>query len=284
MRSFGLIAALAALGPVARAGEDAVTFKLSQPKPGDRVRVTQSDKTKRTRTTEVKGKKTVAADQHSTAWVYVGEVVAPEKDEPEKIKRTYQKYEVLAGVMREPGPPLNVPITIERKDGMLAVSAGTRRLPAAFVARLEAELSPGAQGVTPVDMLPAGPVKPGESWKIDAGKAFQGTGKLLLDADHGTMTGKLVKTYKKDNRQFATLEFHATAPIKSLGPDSTLTPGEGSVAELKLTVDACIDGSDPFSRTTSRATFRVEAAADGGSVVLATETVRSETIERLPGK
>ena len=133
-------------------------------------------------------------------------------------------------------------------------------------------------------MLPKTPVKPGDTWTIDPAKAFGGTGTLTLDADRGTMTGKLAKVYMKGDRQFATLEFAARAPIKSLGPDVGLIPKDGSVAELTLTVDACIDGTDPFSRTTGVITFRAEADVAGGTVQLVSETQKSETVELPPKK
>jgi hypothetical protein len=273
---FGFAAAVAA--------EDAVTLKLAEPKPENRVRVSQSEKTRNTRTTTVNGKKTAATDQNSTAWVYIGEIVPKGKDEPPNVTRTYQKYQVVTGGKVEAGPPLNDPITIEKKGDGFALSAGKKELPPAFVKRLEAELSPATSGVAAPDMLPKTPVKPGDTWTIDATKAFGGTGKLALDADRGTMTGKLLKVYKKGDRQFATMEFAARAPIKSLGPDVGLIPKDGSVAELKLTVEACIDGSEPFSRTTGTVTLRAEADIPGGTVQLISETRKSETIELVPKK
>jgi hypothetical protein len=264
--------------------EDAVTLKLAEPKPEDRVRVSQSEKTRNTRTTTINGKKTAATDQNSTAWVYVGEIVPKGKDEPPNVTRTYQKFQVVTNGKAEAGPPLNVPITIEKKGDGFAFSAGKKELPPSFVKRLEAELSPATSGVGALDMLPKTPVKVGDTWTIDATKAFGGTGKLALDADRGTMTGKLVKVYKKGGRQFATMEFVARAPIKSLGPDVGLRPKDGSVAELKLTVDACIDGTDPFSRTTGTITLRAEAEIPGGTVQLVSETQKSETVELAPKK
>jgi hypothetical protein len=288
MRRLSLSLTAVVLGfATVRAADDAVTFKLARPKPGDRVRVSQSDKTKRTlTTTDAKGKKSVAAEQASSAWVYVGEIIEPKaKDNPPKVTRTYEKYQVTKNGKAEAGPPLNVPITIEKFGEKFVYSAGKRPLPAAFVARLDEEFNaPLNAGPKPEDMLPSTAVKPGDTWKVDPLKAFQGTGKLALDAEKGSMTGKFVKTYRKADRQFATMEFVSEAPIKSLGPDSGLTLKEGSVASLMLTVDACIDGTDPYSRTTGRVTFRVEGEGKGGTVVMIAETVKSETIELLPPK
>ena len=53
---------------------------------------------------------------------------------------------------------------------------------------------------------------------------------------------------------------------------------------LAPTVDACIDGTDPFSRTTGVITFRAEANAAGGTVQLVSETQKSETVELPPKK
>ena len=285
MQQFVFASTFLTLGLAATvAADDAVTFKLAQPKPEDRVRVSQSEKTKLTRTTTINGKKSIVTDQNATAWVYVGEVVAKGKDDEPKMTRTYLKYQVVNNGKLEQGPPLKVPITIEKKGDAFAFAAGKRQLPPEFVKRLEAEFSPATKGVAPVDMLPDKPIKVGGSWMIDATKAFQGTGQVMLDADRGTMTGKLVKTYQKDSRQFALLEFIASAPIKSLGPNVALMPKDGSVAELRLTVDACIDGTEPYSRTAGSTIFRVEADIPGGAIQLVSETHKTESIELVPKK
>jgi hypothetical protein len=63
-----------------------------------------------------------------------------------------------------------------------------------------------------------------------------------------------------------------------------LSPKDGSVAEQRLTVDACIDGTDPFSRTTGTVTLRAEADIPGGTVQFVSETQKTETIELAPRK
>jgi hypothetical protein len=287
MRRVGATLAFVLGLAAAASADEAITFKLAQPKPEDRVRVSQSDKTKRTRTiTDVRGKKSVATEQAASSWTYIGEIIEPKaKDNSPKVTRTYEKYQVTKNGQAEAGPPLSVPITIEKFGEKFVYGAGRRRLPAAFVTRLDEEFNtPRNAGPKPEDMLPTTAVKPGATWMLDPLKVFGGTGDLTLDTEKGTMTGKLVKAYRKHGRQFATIEYTAEAPIKSLGPDSGLTLKAGSVASLKLTVDVCVDGTDPYSHTAGQVTFRIEGEGKGGAVVLVTETVKSETIELVPPK
>ena len=265
--------------------EDAVFLRVSQPGPGERVRVTENHSTTSTRTTTINGARFGATDQNSTAWVYVGEInQVSRKDRQHTVKRTYHKYQVLHNGQVEAGPPLHTPISISVSDDALRLTAGKKQLHPSFVARVEAELTLANQGITPIEMLPKHAVKPGESWKIDPSKAFLGTGKLALDAERGSMTGKLVKSYEKSGRRYATMEFSGIAPVKSLGPDIGLIPKDGSVANLTMTVEACVDGTVPYSRTTGRIKFRVEAEINGGSVLLESDSQRNELIEAITGK
>ena len=110
MRGFAFVSAAILAAPAA--GQDAVTIRLAEPKAEDRVRVSLSDKTRNTRTTTINGKKTVATEQSSTAWVYVGEIVPKGKGEPPAVTRTYLKYQVAKNGKPEVGPPLGVPIVI----------------------------------------------------------------------------------------------------------------------------------------------------------------------------
>ena len=68
-------------------------------------------------------------------------------------------------------------------------------------------------------LLPNKPVKPGDTWKIDAEKLVKSMGDqdYKIDKSKVEATGKLVKAYKVCNTQFGVLELKVSAPITDIG-------------------------------------------------------------------
>src|SRR5262249_61915142 len=90
-------------------------------------------------------------------------------------------------------------------------------------------------------------VKVGEAWEGDraaVSKAFaEGTG-IEVRADKTVVTGKLVKTYVRDGRQFGVLALHAEfTPVTFPAGDKRMPLQPESRIVLDRTVDGCIDGS-----------------------------------------
>jgi len=86
-----------------------------------------------------------------------------------------------------------------------------------------------------------------EEWKIDmkavAGQ-FGGGMDMELDTDKATGTGKLLKVYQKDGKQFGEIQVKLDMPIKSVGKGAqSIKPEAGSKLSLDGTMDVCIDGT-----------------------------------------
>jgi hypothetical protein len=102
-------------------------------------------------------------------------------------------------------------------------------------------------------MLPSKAVKAGESWKIpmaDFIKDFEKGGWKTI-ADKSTGTGKLVKAYLKDGKQFGDLEYKLEIGVKSVKESDgeiVFQPGAALVMEIKMSM--CIDGSLEDGRVT----------------------------------
>ena len=75
-------------------------------------------------------------------------------------------------------------------------------------------------------------------------------------------TGKLVKAYKKDGKQFGQMEYVIELPMTKL--EGMFPCKEGSKMEMKIVVDGCIDGTiDADSSTfTTKVTGSAEVIQD----------------------
>jgi hypothetical protein len=112
-----------------------------------------------------------------------------------------------------------------------------------------------AKGDELAAMFPAKAVKEGDTWPI-AKEAF---GSILSGLKDGAAVdklkaqGKLVKAYKKDGQQWGTIEIAMSVPVSKAGP----VPLDKAIPfEIKLTMDAAIDGSSTASQTKGTVTLK----------------------------
>src|SRR5262249_47323679 len=118
-------------------------------------------------------------------------------------------------------------------------------------------------------LLPKKAVKVNESWKIDPQmiikkreRDYEG---VKIDADKTVATGKLLKAYQKDGRQFGVMETHIEMPFRGammLDNDTKAEIDPGAKMIIATKVDACIDGKstsgdfDISTRMSLNATFK----------------------------
>lgn len=112
-------------------------------------------------------------------------------------------------------------------------------------------------------LLPSKPVGVGESWEIDGknltklfGEEEKTAKTLALDKTKGS--GKLVKAYKKDGRQFGVLEYSIEVPVKALEGEHPCRDGAKLV--MTVNVDGCIDGTAEADSGTF--TMKISGTAD----------------------
>jgi hypothetical protein len=112
-------------------------------------------------------------------------------------------------------------------------------------------------------LLPGKAVKVGEEWKLDVAtisKAFQGEGQLELLPEKTKGTGKLLRAYRKRERQFGVLSLRLDLALKSVtqgGNKIVLQPN--SKLTMEFTIDACIDGSSATASGNWRVSGNIEA-------------------------
>ena len=100
-------------------------------------------------------------------------------------------------------------------------------------------------------MLPTHPVKVNGTGDVDAAalvKALLKDSKQPFPVDKSKVkgTGKLLKAYKKGERQFGQFEIEVTLPLKGdfpIGKDQGAPIKEGSKMVMHVEADGCIDGS-----------------------------------------
>jgi hypothetical protein len=269
--------------------QEAVMIKLARPKAGDSVRVTRTEKTKTTTTIGAGGKTQKKDEVVTKSVVYVDEIITPGEGgkKPLKLKRTYEKYEVSKGGKEDAGPPLDKTILIEKKGESYTYTIDGKPVEAAVAAKLAADFDKSADKARPEDLLPDKAVKPGDTWKIDGAKLVASLGaeaKNTIDADKTAINGKLVKTYRKDGKLFGVAEFDGDIVIASLGDKLPVKVKPGAKMGIKMTVDACIDGTTPGLKMDGKLTIAMEAEGGGITLTVAADGTIAMTEELLPKK
>src|SRR5207302_951241 len=76
-------------------------------------------------------------------------------------------------------------------------------------------LHPGSDG-----LLPKTAVRVGQSWTADPAafvKEMQRSGQVMVDGARAEASGKLLRAYRKEGRQYGLLELRVSVPVLSLG-------------------------------------------------------------------
>ncbi len=288
MRVFGIALATLAVWPGVAVAQEPVEIRFARPRAGDRVRVTVDSTQTAVQTTRVFGKDSETTTKKVFRATFVDEHVIPLDAEGgrEKLVRTYEKYEASLDGKAQPAPPLNTPITIEKKDGKYAYTLDGKPLAREVVAVLESEFA-RKQGMRGDNVAPAKAVKPGETWKldpVDVFKGYGGEGKVPLALDKGTMTGKLLKADVRSGRVFGSVEFVAQLPVKDFGAENGYKLKPGAVLNYTETIEAALDGASAPGKGVSAVSSRIQLDSDQATVVYAVETRTAVTTEPLPKK
>jgi hypothetical protein len=118
-------------------------------------------------------------------------------------------------------------------------------------------------------LLPRGAVRVGESWKIDPApflKILATPSELTIHADRATASGKLVKAYRKDGRQYAVLDLRIEVSPKSISADKATVKLKAGKWTFRLVADGCIDGSSVAYRLKGEMEASLEGTLDEGGM------------------
>ena len=281
MRKVTVVAGLVvALFAAAVAAQDAVEIKIDKPKVGDKVKVTVNEKAESKMTISFGGKDMAKNETKTKSVVYTDKVLAVGDGarRPTKLERTYEKAELGADGKSATLSVEGKTVVIEKKGDKYAFTVDGKELTGDAAKLLGDEFNKEDKDDPRTLMLPGKPVKPGDTWKIDAEKLTKGLGKdLVVDKSKIEATGKLVKAYKQDGKQFGVLELKITAPISDVGGKAMLKVKEGSTVTVTLTGDGVIDGSSPQGKSNAVMRFQINGAGDAFELKMDMTVTESRT-------
>lgn len=174
---------------------------------------------------------------------------------PQKIERKYTK-----AVIGESSDPLAIQgrtLVFENKFGVYILqNPGDPPLPESETEKEEAEVNRGFTCKL-TTLFPSGSVKVGESWDIDPIVILQSWcgSKLrdVTDLDKSSSRGKLVRVYKKDDRQFGVIEVEASLVVKEITDARVL--GKPLATDIRISADFVIDGSGTEMKIAQKTIF-----------------------------
>lgn len=232
-------------------GQDTYTIKLKTPGKGDVARVTDTA----TATTEWKAYSPSEGDveegkaSNGGTMVYTESIFETGADmRPIRLRRQYEKAEKTNGDKVEKLAFDGKAVLIEKKGERYRFQLeGGGELTGDAAKPLDDfnDRKPGSWENDRL-LMPGKPVKLNETWTVNAVE-FAKTltfGGLVLDVAKASGTGKLVKAYKKDGRQFGVIEVQLELPLESFDVNGKKTVLEaGSLMTMSVSTDLCIDGS-----------------------------------------
>jgi hypothetical protein len=278
--------ALALVGLTVR-GQEAVGIKLAYPEAGQRVKTTIDERANQMTGFTVAGTPQSMEDVKGKALVYTDEVIENPKNEARatKLKRTFEKALITTNGKTSALGVEGKTILIEKVGDKYKFTVDGKPLPADSEKLLNDEFNKGDQKDPRQVMLPQKPVKPGDTWKVDVADLMKMMGPEgpQLDKDKTTASGKLVKTYQQDGKQFGVLEFTVDAPITGLGPKGGFVVKDGKMI-VTMTADGCIDGTSPSGKTVSGIKFNVAGVTNGIDVKVEVDLRETRTMELLTKK
>jgi hypothetical protein len=291
MRTLAFVGVIVAVLVTSAHAEDAVEIKFYQPRVGDRLKATIEE---RTEANTISGMVFGRREKNSLkvkSFVYVDEFLEFADGNPKatKLKRTYQKAELTNGDKSTTLPVEGKTILIEMKDRKYQFTIDKEPLDGEAGQLLDAEFNKP----NPTDLLPlilsAKSVKPSETWKLDATRAFAALNadksiaglngaRLKFDRTKLDATGKLLKTLEVEKTQFGEFELKISAPLNE--NPKVLRQSKDGDRSVTLTGKLCVDGTSPEGQTkmVQKTAFKWTSVDTG--VEVDSTTTETRTIER----
>jgi hypothetical protein len=264
---FAAVAVLVFAAPTSVQAQEKYTIKLKEVGIGDTLR-TESKETTVTKS-QTMGEKDKqpgkTTEEKFTRDLLFQETVVERpaaQKMPTKIKRLYEKATLtaFAGGAAGDAKPLyhGKTVLIEKKQAgyEFRIEGGD-----AFKdPTLDNEFNGGQQESHKRLFLPLQPVAVGGTWKVDTAPLLHGfkqDEKVTVKKAEGT--GKLVKVYKKDGRQFGVIEtdiaMEFTVEVKEADPKTKGTLSATQKLTMKVTFDGCVDGTLAEGRVDSSSEY-----------------------------
>jgi hypothetical protein len=171
-------------------------------------------------------------------------------DELVRVKRKYEHAERKIKDTRETLPFQGKTVLIEKKDGRFQFQIENDEvIEGKDAEELNEEFNKGGLRKFVTDhFLPRKLVKVNEKWTFDVAplaRAFSGDGKIEIDDAKSTGSGKLLKAYQKNGKQFGVIQVTIEFPVTQFvgGDDNAKHATKNSKLTIQLEADCCIDGT-----------------------------------------
>ena len=280
MKRYASLAALAGLlvwvGAVL--AQEAVTIKLKEKAEGAAYQVDKVETGTVATKFTIMGQAKEDTKKMSEATAYKETVQkVDDKKHPTKLEREYTKAEKTADGKTEKSPLQGKTVVIEKKgDKYTFTYKGGEEVTGEAAEGLNKEFNKNAHE-DDLDklLMPKNAVKPGDEWKIDmnaVAKYFAAGEDIDVDGDKSTGTGKLLKVYKKDGKQYGEISVKLDMPVKTVGKGAMKIDAEkGSKFTLSGTMDVCIDGAEATGSLKAKVQLNVSAMMQGVSISLSVD-------------
>ena len=241
------------IGSSASAADESYTLKLYKSKKGDKTENEKTEDSKNDIAISVMGTNNKQEIAGGKKEIYTEEILEKKDGDRKatKLTRTYTAAEKTEKGETTKSVYAGETVLIEKKGDKYEFSVKGKALKEDEAPELFKSFNKDDEPQSE-DFLPKDAVKVGDTWKVAADKTekmFKALGeeKMKLDAKKSTVTGKLLKVYKKDGAQFGTLEMTIEVIVTEidLGGEFAKTKA-GSKLTIKATIDTCIDGSVNF--------------------------------------
>jgi hypothetical protein len=186
--------------------------------------------------------------EHKLVFEEIGLERAAAGEDLVRLKRRYEHAERKIDGARQTLPYQGKTLHVFKKDGVFVFEVeGDDIIYGKEAEELSEEFTKG--GFTKLisdPFLPRKAVKVGETWKFETAqlaKDFSKDGKIEIDDTKSTGSGKLLKVYQKNGKQFGVFELVIELPVTTLINDGNRTPTKEGKITIKLERDGCIDGT-----------------------------------------
>jgi hypothetical protein len=280
---------LTGLAFAAASAQEAVTIKLKERGEGETAFISKTEvRNFNLKIVDAKGK-TLTDERDRTADVkeYKETILKRVGDQlPTKLEREYAKAQLTKAGITQEWPIVGKTIVIEKKDQKYTFAfKNGGSLTGTMADALAREFSRHSDKEIEFEtlMLPRGPVKPGDTWKLDMGpivKDMSRGGDMDLSTLDARGSGTLVRTYMQDGQLFGVMSFKLEIPIKGLGKSTRpvrFADGARIISDSQM--DLCIDGKSDSGVIRSTITIRGDATPSNVKGITATLNIIDELVQ-----
>jgi hypothetical protein len=246
----------AGLLAVPAAAQDKFTIKIKKDAKGDVIKATESETETGKMKITVGGMEMPKDESKSHSCAYTEKILEKEPGKrASKLERTYTKAEMTKDGNKITPAFVGKTVLIERSGKAYKFTSGGKELTGDDATFLNEEFKDKSKDNDEEEalekaMLPKEAIAVNGTWKPDIALFVKEMMKsedtpLDIDAAKSTATGKLLKAYKQDGKQFGAVEIEMNMPLNSIpaGPNMKIVMEAGSNIKITFRFDGCIDGT-----------------------------------------